>query len=99
MFIPSEISYSHSMGGEVKIWQETNYPQSGSVRVNFSMTEKQYIEVFIRIPSWAEDASVEVNGVKYFAPPGSFSKISKKWKEGDVVEIEFPISKKPDYLR
>lgn len=99
LFIPSEISYSHSMGGEVKIRQETNYPESGSVRVKFSMTEKQYIELFIRIPSWAEDASVEVKGVKYFAPPGSYCKIAKKWKEDDVVDIGFPINKRPDHFR
>jgi hypothetical protein len=99
LFIPSEISYSHSMGGDVKIWQKTGYPESGSVRLHFSMTERNYIELFIRIPSWAENASVEVKGVKYFAPPGGYSKIAKKWKEGDVVEIEFPISKKPDYLK
>jgi len=99
LFIPSEIKYNHSMGGKVKIWQETGYPESGSVLVKFSMTEKQYIELFVRIPSWAEDASVEVKGVKYFAPPGSYSKIAKKWKEGDVVEIKFPISEKPDYLK
>lgn len=99
LFIPSEISYSHTLGGDVKIRQETAYPESGSIHVHFSMTEKRYIELFIRIPSWAEDASVVVKGVKYFAPPGSYSKIAKKWKEGDVVEIEFPISKKPDYLQ
>ncbi len=99
LFVPSEISYRHSMGGEVKIRQETNYPESGRVRLKFSMTDKQYIELFIRIPSWAEDASVIVKGVKYIAPPGGYSKIAKKWKEGDVVEIEFPISKKSDYLR
>lgn len=98
LFIPSEISYSHSMGGDVKIWQETDYPETGSVLLHFSMTERNYIELFIRIPSWAENATVEVKGVKYFAPPGGYSKIAKKWKEGDVVEIEFPIRKKPDYL-
>jgi hypothetical protein len=99
LFIPSEISYNHSMGGDVKIRQETDYPESGSIRLHFSTTEKNYIELFIRIPSWAENASVEVKGVKYFAPPGGYSKIAKKWKEGDVVEIEFPISKKPNHLR
>jgi hypothetical protein len=99
LFIPSEISYSHSMGGDVKIRQETDYPESGSVRLHFSMTERNYIELFIRIPSWAENASVEVKGVKYFAPPGGYSKIAKKWKEGDLVEIEFPISNKPNYLQ
>ena len=99
LFIPSEISYSHSMEGDVKIWQETDYPENGIMRVNFSMTVRLYIELFIRIPSWAEEATVEVKGVKYFAPPGGYSKIAKKWKEGDVVEIEFRISKKPDYLQ
>jgi hypothetical protein len=99
IFIPSEISYNHSLGGEVKIEQKTDYPSSGSLRVHFNMTQKRYIELNIRIPSWAEDASVEVKGVKYFAAPGSYCQIAKKWKEGDVVEIEFPISKKPDYLR
>ncbi|MFW5755680.1 MAG: hypothetical protein ACOCWK_03695, partial [Tangfeifania sp.] len=80
LFVPSEISYSHSMGGGVKIRQETGYPESGRVLVKFSMTDKQYIELFVRIPSWAEDASVEVKGVKYIAPPGSYCKIAKKWK-------------------
>lgn len=99
LFISTEIIYNHSMGGDVRIWQKTDFPESGTVRVNFSINEKKYIELFIRIPSWAEDAAVEVKGVKYLAMPGSYCKIAKKWKEGDVVKIEFPINRIPDYLR
>lgn len=95
LFEPVEINYLHSMKGEVKIRQETNYPKSGSVKLYFGMTERRHIELFIRIPSWAEGTTVTVKQVKYFASPGSYCKIVKKWKEGDLVEIEFPIDLRP----
>ncbi|WP_319502851.1 beta-L-arabinofuranosidase domain-containing protein [uncultured Draconibacterium sp.] len=91
LFKPAEINYQHSLGGDVTIRQETTYPESGSVRLHFGMTERQYIELNIRIPEWAEGTHVEVKGVKYFTKPGSFCFIGKKWKDGDLVEIEFPI--------
>lgn len=95
LFQPTEISFSHSMGGKVTFRQETDYPNSGSVKLHFGMTERRQIELFIRIPSWAEGTTVTVKKVKYFAGPGSYCQIVKKWKEGDVVEIEFQIEKKP----
>lgn len=95
LFQPVELKYGHSMKGEVTFRQETNYPESGSVKLHFGMTERRHVELFIRIPSWAEGTSVTVKQVKYFAAPGAYCKIVKKWKEGDVVEIEFPIDNKP----
>lgn len=99
LFLPAEISYEHTLGGAVKIMQETDFPESGSIRLNFSMEIKRYIEVFVRIPAWAEGASVTVKGVKYFAQPGEYCIIAKKWKEDDVIEIEFPLGNLPDYLK
>lgn len=99
LFLPNEIRYEHTLGGEVKIVQESDFPESGNIKINFSMEIKRYIEVFIRIPTWAEGASVTVKGVKYFAQPGQYSIIAKKWKEGDVIDIEFPLENLPDYLK
>lgn len=98
-FLPSEIGYEHSLDGAVKITQITEYPESGTVSLNFSMEIKRYIEVFVRIPSWAEGASVMVKGVKYFTRPESYCLIAKKWKEGDIVEIEFTMKNLPDYMK
>jgi hypothetical protein len=98
LFLPKEINYQHSLGGAVKIEQEPDFPESGRIRLNFSMEIKRYIEVFVRIPNWAEGTSVTVKGVKYFAQPGEYCIIAKKWKEGDVVEIELPTNNLPDYL-
>jgi hypothetical protein len=99
LFLPAEISYSHSIGGDVLIRQETDFSESGSIRLIFSMETKRYIELFIRIPSWAKNSTVTVKKVKYVAPAGSYSHISKKWKEGDEVEIEFSMENLPDYLK
>jgi DUF1680 family protein len=91
LFNPVEINYQHSLGGEVTFRQETTYPESGSVRLHFDNAENRYIELYIRIPEWAEGTSVVVKKVKYFTQPGSYCVIAKKWKQGDVVEIELPI--------
>lgn len=95
VFQAIETTYSHTLGGDVSFKQETNYPESGSVKLYFGMTERQYIELYIRIPNWAEGTTVTVKHVKYVATPGTYCKIAKKWKEGDLVEIEFPIEKMP----
>ncbi|WP_303922748.1 beta-L-arabinofuranosidase domain-containing protein [Draconibacterium sediminis] len=96
LFKPAEINYQHSLGGDVTIRQETTYPESGSVRLHFGMTDRQYIELYIRIPEWAEGTSVIVKNVKYFTQPGSYCVIAKKWKQGDLVEIELPIENYPN---
>ena len=99
LFIPAEISYEHSMGGRVKISQKTDFPASGSIWLTFEMEPKNYIELFVRIPSWAEQSSVTVKQVKYLTTPGVYSKIAKKWKEGDVVEIEMALNNLPEYFK
>jgi hypothetical protein len=99
LFLPAELNYTHSLGGEVNISMETDFPENGSIRLNISMETKRHIEIFVRIPSWADDASVTVKKVKYFARPGSYCLIAKKWKEGDVVEIEIPVKNLPSYLK
>lgn len=95
LFQPVEFNYMHSMVGEVTFRQETDYPKSGSVKLHFGMTKRRHIELFIRIPSWAEGTTVTVKQVKYFAGPGIYCHIIKKWKEGDLVEIEFPMNLRP----
>ncbi len=99
LYLPASIHFEHSLGGNITVNLETDFPETDTARINFSMETKQYMEVYVRIPSWAEDASVTVKGVKYLANPGSYSKIAKKWKEGDVVEVEIPLDNLPPYMK
>ena len=47
----------------------------------------------LRIPAWAEGASVAVNGkrVRDGVNPGTFATIWKHWKSGDRIELELPL--------
>lgn len=90
LFIPATIEYEHTLHGHVKMEQETRYPGTGRIELHFSMEKNRYIELYIRIPSWAKDAQVIVEGVKYVAPAGGYCKVAKKWHEGDTAEIIFP---------
>jgi hypothetical protein len=46
-----------------------------------------------RIPSWAEDAAIVVDGRRQrAAAAGTFAHVEREWKQGDVVEIKFPMT-------
>jgi DUF1680 family protein len=48
--------------------------------------------LYLRIPAWAEGSTVQVNGAAQPAvSSGSFARIERAWKRGDIVEIEFPM--------
>jgi acylphosphatase len=89
MFISSQVKFKHSLGGDVGIQQNVDNLKDGNIELHFNMDEKQYVELYIRIPDWAKNASIVIKNVKYLAVPGEYCKIAKKWKEGDIVEINF----------
>ncbi len=98
LFTNASVQFEHSMIGHVKITQETDYPSSGNVNLKFSMEKKRFMEIFVRIPNWAEGATVTMKNVKYIAPPGDYCQIAKSWEDNDLVEIHFPVEKMPAYL-
>ena len=83
----SALQYEHTTGGVVRIVQDTNYPFDGKVILKIELQDKRYLDVFVRIPEWANIASVTVKGVKYNVVPGQYAEIAKKWKNGDEIEI------------
>lgn len=85
LFVDSSVEYIHSLGGKVKITQETEDNQN--VVLKFETEEKRYIEINILIPTWAKNATVTEKNVKYVATPGEYCFIARKWKTGDFVEV------------
>ena len=83
----STMEYQHTTGGNVKLIQETNYPQGNEMTLKCKCNDLRYMDIFIRIPSWAVNPSVIHDNVKYVAYPGEYCQISKKWKTGDVIEV------------
>lgn len=78
-------------GTAIKLKQETDYPWNGRIRITLDCAGQFAIKP--RIPSWAEGASVKLNGKKLdmALPTGSYADISRAWKKGDVLELNFPM--------
>lgn len=78
----------------VTIRQETAFPYSESSRISIAGGKGTFL-MNIRYPSWvaAGELVVRVNGkaCEINERPGSYVGILRKWKKGDVVEVEFPM--------
>lgn len=91
-FIASEVDWKVK---NVTITQHTQFPEEQGTTLKFNCGEPEKFTLKIRFPLWAENGmTVKLNGKaqKVKNQPGSFVKLTRKWKTGDIVEVEFPFS-------
>jgi hypothetical protein len=79
--------------GAVAVRQETDYPNSGRVRISVTPEKPSVFSLRLRIPAWATKASVTVNGqpARGSIKPGTFFEVRREWKRGDRVELDLPM--------
>ncbi len=99
LFTNVSFEFEHSLFGHVKITQETRFPESGIINLKINTEKKRYMEIFFRIPEWAEGATVTMQNVKYIAPPGNYCQIAKSWSDGDLLEVYLPLENLPNYMK
>jgi uncharacterized protein len=77
-------------GSELKLKQETQYPWDGSVAITVEACKDTAFDIMLRIPAWAEGTMIRVNGKLLSAEitPGSFARINRQWKPGDVMRLD-----------
>ena len=92
--------------GGVELEQTTDYPWDGKVRIRLNKGGGKF-SIKLRIPGWlkkhpfgnnlytyldaAKSADISVNGVKVVHDNPDYVSIDRKWKKGDVIEINFPM--------
>lgn len=77
-------------GSTLKLVQETNYPWDGVIKITIKECKIDPFEVMLRIPEWADEAKVLVNGreTEIAVESGTFAKIKRSWRAGDVVTLD-----------
>ena len=90
LFIPSELDWKTN---GIKIRQETAFPESDKIMVTITGNPAQKFPVKVRFPAWASTTSIKINGKKQKikGKPGSFITLKYPWKNGDRIEINFPM--------
>jgi DUF1680 family protein len=92
LYGPGEALLDTGAAGQVRILQSTDYPCDGSVRIVVSPARIARFTVALRIPAWAAQAAVRVNGVEVAgAAPASYLRIEREWADNDVITLELPM--------
>ena len=95
LYLPMEASFA-SGRNSVGVKVETGYPVDGKVRLSLDARKMSEFSLALRVPSWSEGKfAVTVNGeAQVCVPDNGYVKICRKWKGGDVVEIDMEIKTK-----
>ena len=80
-------------GKIVKLTQTTNYPFDETVTITLNADSNVEFPLYLRIPAWAKNASVKINGEAVAADnsAGKYVSLNRVWKDGDKVELTFPM--------
>jgi len=90
LYIPSTVRWMQD-GAQVALTQKGEYPYESQVSLEVRTPKSTAFAVNLRIPAWAEGASVAVNGKREAATPGTFLRVEREWKDGDRIEAELPL--------
>ncbi|MGF7140599.1 aceric acid hydrolase [Roseimarinus sediminis] len=92
----SELTSTMKNGSTLSLKQESNYPWDGNVSIVLNECPSQSFSIFVRIPGWADAATLKVNGstITKLAQAGTYYEIERSWSKGDQIAIEFPMEVK-----
>ena len=92
----SNLDWHLEDGTGIKVQQKTNYPWEGAVELTLSPAQATDFTFYVRIPSWANGASVAVNGkTEPSVKAGEYLPLRRTWKPGDRVSLNFPMDTVP----
>lgn len=89
----NDLDWHLADGTGLRLSQSTRYPWDGEVRIGVIPERPVEFALHLRVPGWADGASVAVNGEKLeVAPqPGAYLPIKRRWVEGDQVVLSLPL--------
>jgi hypothetical protein len=88
---PSEVTAMVN-GVSVTLDEKTDYPFRDAVTITAKLSRPTEFPLVLRIPRWAEGATVSVNGqAAGGVKRGEYFRIGRKWSNNDRVELKFPM--------
>lgn len=92
LYIPSTLRWTQD-GTRVSLTQRSEYPSESTVRFDITVSRTAEFAIHLRIPAWAEGASIHVNGKAQPTPMavGKFVTVRRSWKNGDRIEMNLPM--------
>jgi len=89
---PCEAQVELDSGARVRVEVQTEYPFKGQIVVRVSVDRPACFPLLLRIPAWADGATI--TGVAADAPviPGEFYRIDQMWESSTALVIDLPLT-------
>jgi DUF1680 family protein len=93
LYIPSTVRWTQD-GAGVELMQEGEYPFDSTVQFKIKTSQVRNFTLNLRIPAWAHDASIFVNGRRWQTQmiAGTFAAVRREWNTGDRIELNLPMT-------
>ena len=79
-------------GAEISIEETTNYPFGETIEFKVEAAREVHFALHLRIPAWAKNATLEVEGKRQDVQAGSFARIERLCRGGTTnVKLRFPL--------
>lgn len=88
LFIPSKVNWKEK---DVTVTQINSFPDQNFSEFTLNLTKTQRFAFKVRKPAWSEVTKFYVNGkpINGVKISNGFYELSRKWKDGDRVRVEF----------
>lgn len=95
LYAPSSVELLVGKGENLTITETTGFPFRESIQFEFSLSAASEFPFHVRIPGWAVDATVHVNGELFpLENKNGIAVIQRTWQDGDRVELRLPMQLK-----
>lgn len=96
LYSPGQATLSTPLAGDVRLDQATRYPYDGAIRITVNPERAAWFAIAVRIPPWAEQAVVQVNGSPTAGPatPGTYVALERHWQSADIITLQLPMPPK-----
>jgi hypothetical protein len=80
-------------GSKINLRQQADYPWDGAIRITIEDAPAREFSIFLRIPGWANNPSVTVDGAPIVGnlEAGQYFPIKRTWSAGDMIELVLPM--------
>jgi DUF1680 family protein len=98
LYGPSQVSLTVGEGTELTLTEKTGFPFREEVHFSFRLSEAATFPFHLRIPEWASEAEIKVNGKPWEEPiEGRVTVIHRQWEDGDQLSLRLPMALKASY--
>jgi len=89
-YAPNKVS-AHIENTPVSVEVVTDYPFRQEIKLRVRVGEAVRFPLYLRIPSWVEEASISVGESRYFPEAGTFYALDREWSGTTEIDMAFPM--------